>query len=93
MCDWFIIPAGTYLMGFSSVNIPGVDTYLKLTDSAPTMDIESRELLCVNSGCSVKVITVTNDKWVSVLIDNHSTSNYTVFADSSAYFAWTLRIK
>lgn len=93
MCDWFTITAGTYLMGFNSVNTTNVDTYLKLSDSQPIMDVNPRELLCANSGSAVKVVTITSDKWVSVLINNHSASNYTVFADPSAFFAWTLRIK
>lgn len=80
-------------MGFNSVNTTNVDTYLKLSDSQPTMDVNPRELLCANSGNAVKVVTITSDKWVSVLINNHSASNYTVFADPSAFFAWSLRIK
>lgn len=66
---------------------------MKITDGNPTTDITSRELLLVGSGSATKVVSVENSKTVSVFIYNRSGGDYTVYNDSSAYFAWALRLK
>jgi hypothetical protein len=93
MCNWFSLTPGTYLIGFTSQYTLGVDTFLKVTDSDPTKDTALYELLRLNSGSASKVINITNSKIVSVLINNNSSTNYTVYPDPGAFFVWTLRVK
>lgn len=93
MCNWFSVDAGTYLIGFTTQYTPNVDTYLQVTGGIPTQDINSRELRCINSGSASKLISVSTPVTIGVFIHNYSGVNYTVYQDSSAFFAWALRIK
>ncbi|WP_206426658.1 hypothetical protein [Clostridium sp. E02] len=93
LCDWLTITPGTYLVGFTSQPMPDVDTYLKITDGEPTSSTSPRELFLVGSGSATKIIKVTSNKYMSVVINNRSSVNYIVYSDPSAYFAWALRLK
>lgn len=93
MSNWFNITAGTYLIGFGTQYAVNIDTYLKVTDNNPTKDTTPYELVRINSGSATKVINITNSKVVSVLINNHSGTDYRVYQDPGAYFVWALRIK
>ena len=81
------------MIGFVSQSMPNVDTYSKTADGKPSSSTSPRELSLNDSGSTTKIISVTSNKIVSVVVNNHSDVNYIVYSDPAAYFAWAPKLK